>query len=179
LRTTAYILRQRNLRAIPHRRPLDIDWDRALVKAAQRTRATEEEQAAPEPQWRAFQSGVENGFLETMRRAHEWENLDLLLRGLQELGAKPLLLSMPINGPYFDRIGISPEAREAYYVKLRGMAEKYGAPVVDFRDHEEDPKFLADHHDHLSIEGWMYYNEVLDEFFHDRIRWSAVARRKG
>jgi poly-D-alanine transfer protein DltD len=32
-------------------------------------------------------------------------------------------------------------------------------------------------HDHLSIAGWMYYDEVLDAFFHDRPKLLAARTR--
>ena len=38
-----------------------------------------------------------------------------------------------------------------------------------FRDHENDPAFLVDFLDHLSAEGWLYYNKALDDFFHERL----------
>ncbi|MDB6155227.1 MAG: hypothetical protein JWL90_3680, partial [Chthoniobacteraceae bacterium] len=41
-------------------------------------------------------------------------------------------------------------------------------------DHEEDPKFLVDHHDHLSARGWIYYDEVIDAFFHNRLDLPGV-----
>ena len=38
-----------------------------------------------------------------------------LLRGLNELGARPLLLSMPIHGGWYDYLGVTYTARRAYY----------------------------------------------------------------
>lgn len=161
-----YILRN-HFHANPHRRPYEVDWEHMLAKATALAQpfATDDR---PETEWASMLVGGDEGFLRTLGRAQEWENLDLLLRGMRDLGAKPLLLSMPINGRYFDRMGVSAQSRAAYYERLRGLAAKYEMPLVDFREHEEDAKFLVDHHDHLSVEGWMYFDAVLDAFFHDR-----------
>jgi D-alanine transfer protein len=50
------------------------------------------------------------------------------------------------------------------------MAAKYGYPVADFRDHVANERFTVDFLDHLSGEGWLYYNKMLDDFFHDRLK---------
>ena len=84
------------------------------------------------------------------------------------LNASPLLLNMPLDGEGFDRFGISAEARAEFYDRLEALAARYDFPLVDFRDHDEDRRFLADTHDHLSAAGWLYYDAALDDFYHDR-----------
>lgn len=166
--SAAYILQHHFRRAIPPHRPYTLDWPHLLERAAQFATPYRAEQDEREPDWIAECGGGDRRFLETMEHAHEWTNLELLLRGMRELGVKPLLLSMPLNGVQFDRLGISPSSRKAYYNRLRGLAERYEMPLIDFHEHEQDPKFLVDAHDHLSTEGWMYFDKALDDFFHDR-----------
>src|SRR5262249_17377482 len=96
-------------------------------------------------------------------------------------GADTLLLSQPIPGKYYDRLGISAEARSVYYDRLRQVAGKYNVPVVDFQDHDNDIYFVTDPNSHLSREGWAYYDRALDAFYHGilaelvRTHWSAGA----
>jgi D-alanine transfer protein len=92
----------------------------------------------------------------------------LLLRTLRELGARPLLLSMPLNGSYFDQYGVTRPYRDVFYNKIRALAEKYGAPLIDFKSHDYDEAFSFGHHDHLSLKGWLYFDRALDDFFHGR-----------
>ncbi len=99
----------------------------------------------------------------------EWVDLELLLRGLNELGARPLLMSMPIHGGWYDRCGITYAARRAYYEKLRRISARHHAPVVNFADHDADRSFCHDTMGHLAPAGLVYYNEVFDGFFHDAI----------
>ena len=95
--------------------------------------------------------------------------LELLVRELNELGARPLLLSMPIHGGWYDYCGVTYTARRAYYEKLRGMSARYHIPVVDFADHDADRSFCRDPMGHLAPGGLLYYDQVLDGFFHDTI----------
>jgi D-alanine transfer protein len=108
-------------------------------------------------------------FLGTLARNQEWVDLELLLRTVRELGAQPLLLSMPIHGGWFDHCGVTYTAREAYYNRLRAVAARYHAPVVDFADHDADQSFCRDLMGHLSPSGLLYYDQVFDGFYHDAI----------
>jgi D-alanine transfer protein len=107
-------------------------------------------------------------FLTKVGKAKEWTDLDLLLRTFEELGAKPLLLSMPVEDIRLEVYGVSPEARTAYLRRLDSLADKHDVPLLDFRDQQKDPGFLVDFLDHLSPHGWLYYNKALDDFYHAR-----------
>jgi len=107
-------------------------------------------------------------FLKKVTKAKEWTDLDLLLRTFQELGANPLLLSMPVEDIRLEVYGVSSEARTAYLRRLEGLAEMHDVPLLDFRDHQKDPSFLVDFLDHLSPQGWLHYNKALDDFYHAR-----------
>jgi D-alanine transfer protein len=111
----------------------------------------------------------EEVFRSTLKRSHEWLDLELLLRELNELGARPLLLSMPIHGGWYDYCGVSYTARRAYYEKLRGISARYHVPVVDFADHDADQSFCCDPKGHLAPNWLVYYNQVFDGFFHNAI----------
>jgi D-alanine transfer protein len=114
-------------------------------------------------------TGTEEAFLKTLENSQEWTDLELLLRELNELGVRPLLLSMPIHGGWYDYCGVTYTARRAYYEKLRGMSARYHIPVIDFADHDADRSFCRDPMGHLAPDGLLYYDQVLDGFFHDAI----------
>jgi D-alanine transfer protein len=111
----------------------------------------------------------DNMFVARLNNAPAWGDLELLLRTLAKIRAKPLLISMPMDGQFYDQEGVSPLAREAYYKRLRMLAQQYHVALVEFEKHDEDPGFLDNQHTHLTGKGWMFYDRALDDFFHGRL----------
>jgi D-alanine transfer protein len=147
-----------------------LDWPKLISKVGGPTTtgvdkvekgSTSDEQIAP------GRFGV--GFRVQMNAAPGWVDLKLLLRTLAKIHARPLLLSMPIAGQFYDQAGVSRSAREGYYKKLRAFAQRYNFTLIEFKEHDEDPAFLYQHQSHLTAKGWMFYNRALDDFFHRRI----------
>ena len=158
------------IKSAPQRRPNAIDWSRLVAsvdenKTSDRDKLTRaitlNEQVRGGPRDVAFQK--------RMNDSPGWIDLELLLRTLANIHARPLLLSMPIAGEVYDRKGVSPAAREDYYVKLRALAQRYDFPLLDFKGHDEDSGFLYRHQSHLTAKGWIYYDRALDDFFHGRV----------
>lgn len=112
---------------------------------------------------------TDEGFLRALAENQEWDDLELVLRVLEESGARPYLISMPIHGAWYDQCGISALARGSFYRRLRDVGARHGAPVVDFADHDADRSFCLDYKGHLSPNGWVYYGEAFDGIFHDRV----------
>ena len=108
----------------------------------------------------------DKSFQQTIARAKEWTDVELLMRVLKELGAEPLFLSMPVEDIRLEVYGITAETRTAYLDRMSALAWNYGFPLLDFHEYEKDPTFLVDFLDHLSGSGWLYYNKALDDFFH-------------
>jgi D-alanine transfer protein len=104
--------------------------------------------------------------LSNLKDSTEWVDLELLLEALKQLSARPLLISMPIAGAFFDREGVTPEERhDLYYERLRELAGRQGVPLVDFEGEDEATSFLSGVGSHLSPEGWFYYDDVLVRFY--------------
>ena len=109
------------------------------------------------------------GFRYGVNVSPSWTDLELLLRTLARVHARPLLLSMPIAGEFYDHAGVSRSAREDYYTKLRALVQRYHFALVEFKSHDEDPAFLLRYQSHLTAKGWMFYNRALDDFFNERV----------
>ena len=156
------------------------DWDSLMVRAERDYRA----QSANNPFgfWDTYWTEKGNGllalagtssderFLQRLNESKSWDDLDLLLRGLRDLGAEPLVISSPIHGPYYDFLGVSGTARAAYYERLRVLTGANGSALVDFAGYEEDRAFATDQWGHLSPKGWVAYAKVLDEFYRGALR---------
>ena len=159
-----------SLNASPHRGRRILNWSDLLKRTAQVASApaiqAKRNEAAKVKQRKLSRDKV---MVQTIAKAKEWTDLELLMRTLDELGAKPLLLSMPVEDIRLEAYGASAPTREAFVQRLDTMAERFDFPLMDFREHEKDPAFLVDFLDHLSAKGWLYYNKALDDFFHGRI----------
>lgn len=147
-----------------------LDWV-SLIRTAAKVGGSTVEQARKNELARrkpAKASG-DKAFLNTIAKAKEWTDFELFLRTLQELGARPLLLSMPIEDIRLEAGGLSPQSREVYVQHIERLARQYSFPIVSFREQEKESDFLIDFSDHLSAEGWLHYNKALDDFYHGRI----------
>ena len=170
-----YILHEPKSRASLH--PQMIDWPSLIAKASETANASEKQNVAPGTDQHVAPRRGDAWFLEQLGKARQWTDLELLLRVLTEIQARPLLLSMPMDGEFYDQVGISRSVRESYYTKMRALAQRYNFELVEFEDHDEDVPFL-DHRvpqikhvaaPHLTAKGWMFYDRVLDDFFHGRV----------
>ncbi len=158
------VLHRRDLQHEPVHLPQTLDWDRLIAEAS----------ALPNPGGEAALRGKQipgeitsnAEFREVLAHSVEWRTFDLLVRGLEELHMRPLILCMPPNSHYYGHIGVSAESLALFPAKLHEMAEPHGAAVEAFEDHIDDTSFLADRHDHMSARGWMYYNKAIEEFYH-------------
>jgi D-alanine transfer protein len=101
--------------------------------------------------------------------ANEWTDLELLLRTAAEIGAHPLVVSMPIDTTRDDLRGVSRLGRQVYYDGMSELARRYHFPLVQFEDHDGDSTFLIAHREHPTAKGWQYYDRALADFFHQSL----------
>ena len=87
----------------------------------------------------------------------------MVLDVLKEAKAKPLFVSVPVNGYWYDYMELSKKDREGYYKKIKHQIEKEGFPVLDLSNHEYDKYFLKDTI-HLGYKGWLPIDKAIIEF---------------
>lgn len=160
----AHLKEERRLRHTPKRVAKTLDWDALLASSQHASKPLAPD--VPDPRLRQFAS--DGQFLQSLQRSYEWGDFELLLRTARELGLDPLIMSMPLEYAHFERMGLSPQAIDAYAWRLREFSQRYQVPVVDFADLGEDPQFFADHFGHPSAKGWIYMDRALDDFYHGR-----------
>ena len=147
-----------------------IDWPKLIAKESALKTADEDKNPKPSSLGGQIAPGSRDVVFRTdMNTGLGWTDLELLLRTLARAHARPLLLSMPFDGQFYDRTGVSRCARESYYERLRSLAQRYHFPLVEFTGHDEDPAFLYLQKSHLTAKGWIYYDRALDDFFHGRV----------
>ncbi|MFN0070042.1 MAG: D-alanyl-lipoteichoic acid biosynthesis protein DltD [Chloroflexota bacterium] len=177
--TLGFLPNQGDRSAPPARQSRDIDWSelKRVSMGEALESADNNDFGFHRDYWTEFGARVQSEratwtderFLAELSSAREWTDLDLLLQAVGELGGKPLILSMPIHGAYYDHLGVSRTARQAYYDRLRQVAQRHNVPLVDFEEFDSDRYFLRDPHSHPSEKGWIHMNHILDAFYHDRL----------
>jgi D-alanine transfer protein len=176
--TLATIRSQPKLQLNVPRQSATLDWDNLLSKAIQEqeANANNNQFGIENARWlRDYQDAIpkqkgsrsDASWLKSLEASKEWTDLDLLARGLREMGAEPLFISMPIKGLYYDYVGVTAQARQRYYDKLHETLA--GLTVIDHAQFDGDKTFLIDPGAHLSRKGWVYTDQELDAFFHNRL----------
>ncbi len=94
----------------------------------------------------------------------EYEDLKVLLNICKQRNIKPLFVSVPVNGRWYDYGGFTKEERETYYHKVKNLIDSYGYEVADFTTNEYEPYFLKDTM-HLGWKGWLNVDKAIDEYY--------------
>jgi D-alanyl-lipoteichoic acid biosynthesis protein DltD len=158
-----------------------IDWEADIAKADQKQKVRSNSNAfgVDNDRWDRGAELMQNlppagskdeRFIENVSIALEWRDMQILLRIAQELEGQPLMLGRPMNVNLWEALGYSEEAQNFYYEMLHQTVDPFGYPVIDFQEYGRDKYFSSDMASHSSPKGWMYINEILDDFYHDRIR---------
>lgn len=175
--TVTYIRSLQKLNPEVVRRPSTIQWQTLAAQARKQqiTQANNNPYGFDNSIWKSkfahFKikpaGSGDQAYLANMDRSTEWIDFDILMRVVTELGAQPIVLGRPFPAYYYDANGISANARQVFYNRLEQTANRYGVPVVDFRDHEYDKYFGVDPAPHTSREGWVYVDQYLNAFDHE------------
>lgn len=96
----------------------------------------------------------------------EYADLRLLLDVCRDQGIKPLIISVPVNGFWYDYCGFGKSGRLQYYQNIKRIVASYGFDFTDLSGHEYDRYFMYDTV-HLGWKGWIYVNEAIDRYFHE------------
>lgn len=110
------------------------------------------------PSLKGYKHGASYG------KSLEYYDFQLVLDVLKEYGAKPLFISVPVNGKWYDYTGFPKKGRTDYYIRIKRQIEKEGFPVADFSGHEYDPYFMKDTI-HIGWKGWVYVDQSIKKFY--------------
>ena len=155
----------------------ELDWERLAANAEAKDR-TEDDGAVysatnrilPEKRRaahiRAQTPGTrDKDFEAKVVSSKEFDDLQLLVDVLRELGVDALFISQPFNGIYRELGGVSGSGRQVFYEKLARTLAQAGYPLLDFSAHEKDRFFFNDA-GHPSAKAWIFYNRGIDRFYH-------------
>lgn len=99
----------------------------------------------------------------------EYGDFKLLLDVCKNQGIKPLIINPPLNGKWADFCKMNKLDIQNYNNKAGEMVKAYGFEYADFSNHAYDEYFLRDAM-HLGSKGWVYVNEAIDRYYHEKVR---------
>lgn len=99
------------------------------------------------------------------KQGAEYDDLQLILQICKANDIKPLFISMPVNGKYFDYLGCKVSERQKYYQKVKALVTSYGFDFKDLSTHEYENYFFNDNV-HQDYKGWVYVDEAIDRYYH-------------
>lgn len=94
----------------------------------------------------------------------EYEDFKLFLQIAKELGVEVLVITFPVNGPWYDYIGIDASQRNAFSTKINDIVKEAGVKQVDLTSHDYDPYYIWDA-THPGWKGWPLVEKELVKFF--------------
>ena len=97
----------------------------------------------------------------------EMNDFKFFLSVCKDLDIKPYIIMPPVNGWYYDYLGLSKEERDQYYNKIDNLSKEQGLDVLDLRNYEYKQDFLIDVM-HLGEEGWLKVSEGIYNHFNEK-----------
>lgn len=94
----------------------------------------------------------------------EYDDLNVLLKTCKESKIKPLFIVIPVNGVWYDYLGLPKGKRYEFYNKVEKIINDAGFHTLDFRQKEYEKYFMIDGV-HLGWKGWLNTNEAIANYF--------------
>ncbi|MBE6055214.1 MAG: D-alanyl-lipoteichoic acid biosynthesis protein DltD [Clostridium sartagoforme] len=100
-------------------------------------------------------------------KSKELEDYKFFLDTCEQVGVKPLVILMPVNGLYYDHLGLDEEKRTEFYDTVEKLADDKGFEVLNLQNKEYEKYYLSDVM-HLGWKGWLNINEEMYKYFNER-----------
>ena len=94
----------------------------------------------------------------------EYDDLNLFLDVCDELGIEPMLVSVPVNGYWYDYTGFPSEEREGYYQNIVNICDQRDVQLLDLSAYEYTDYVLRDIM-HLGWKGWVFIEYEIEQFY--------------
>ena len=149
----------------------DYNWDEVLAKNEEQAKKDTQSNEYHFDDW-YYKKQIANK-LESLKDSNatfkytespEYEDFKLFLQIAKELGVEVLVITFPVNGPWYDYIGIDASQRNAFSTKINEIVKEAGVKQVDLTSHDYDPYYIWDA-THPGWKGWPLVEKELVKFF--------------
>ncbi|WP_294156035.1 D-alanyl-lipoteichoic acid biosynthesis protein DltD [uncultured Clostridium sp.] len=97
----------------------------------------------------------------------EMDDFKFFLSVCEDLNIKPYIIMPPVNGWYYDYLGLNIDRRNEYYNSIDRLSKEQNLDVLDLRQYEYKQGFLIDVM-HLGEEGWLKVSEGIYNHFNEK-----------
>ena len=97
----------------------------------------------------------------------EMDDFKFFLSVCRDLNIHPYIIMPPVNGWYYDYLGLSKDTRDEYYNEIDRLSKEQDLQVLDLRQYEYKQGFLIDVM-HLGEEGWLKVSEGIYNHFNEK-----------
>jgi D-alanine transfer protein len=104
---------------------------------------------------------------ENLMQSKEVDDYKFFLSVCKDLDIEPYVVLPPVNGWYYDYVGLTKDKRDQYYQKVGDIAKDNGLDVLDLHSYDYTKYFLIDPK-HLGKEGWLKVSEEIYKHFNQQ-----------
>ena len=151
-----------------------INWDEEYIKAEEQgeSKVTNNDLYVYDDYYNTYIKDNYDSVKDTWKEkellsAPELNDYKLFLQVSKELGVKPLIILMPVNGRYYDHMGWTVDKRTEFYNTIEQMAKDYDFDVLNLQNKEYEKYYLTDVM-HLGWKGWLNIDEEMYKHFNER-----------
>lgn len=152
----------------------DIDWHEEYIKAEEqgKSKVTNNDLYVDDDYYNTYikdnYDSVKDKWKDKdLLNSPELNDYKLFLQVSKELGVKPLIILMPVNGLYYDHMGWTIDKRIEFYNTIEKMAKDNGFDVLNLQNKEYEKYYLSDVM-HLGWKGWLNIDEEMYKYFNER-----------
>lgn len=101
-----------------------------------------------------------------LEKSVECKDLSLLMEVCKQKNIKPYFILMPVNGWFYDFMGLPKEKRIDFYDKIESNIKDNGFEALNMKELEYKPYYLTDIM-HLGWKGWLYVDEKISRYINE------------
>lgn len=152
----------------------EINWEEAYNKATEegKSKVTNNNLNVEDDYYNTYIKDIYDSLKDSWKNkelldSSELEDFKFFLNVSKEMGVKPLIVLMPVNGIYYDHLGWTVEKRTDFYDTVEAIAKEQGFDVLNLQDKEYEKYYMIDVM-HLGWRGWLNIDEEMYKYFNER-----------
>lgn len=152
----------------------DIDWEEEFKKAEETaaSKVTNNDIYVEDEYYDTYLRDKYESLKDTWKgkdliNSKELDDYKFFLSICEELNIKPLIILMPVNGLYYDHLGLTLDKRTEFYNTIEEISKEKGFDVLNLQNKEYEKYYMYDAM-HLGWKGWLTIDEEMYKYFKEK-----------